>query len=87
MANSPSARKRIRQNEDRRLRNKSRKSELKTLTKRFLERVENKDRDGAQTVFRTLVAKLDRAGVRRLYHPNKVARYKSRLSRILNQLG
>lgn len=84
MANSASARKRIRQSEADRIRNKSQKSELKTLTKRFLERVQSKDREGAQNVYGKLVAKLDRAAVRNLLHPNKVARHKSRLARLLN---
>jgi small subunit ribosomal protein S20 len=87
MANSLSAEKRIRQNETCRIRNKSQKSELKTLTKRLTQFITAKDTDQAQKTFRSVVAKLDQAGQKRLIHPNKVSREKSRLSRLLSTLS
>ena len=87
MANSVSARKRIRQNDKHRLHNKSRMSELRTLIKKLNATVAAKDADGARALHATLVSKLDRAGQRRLLHPNNVARKKSHLARLVNALG
>jgi small subunit ribosomal protein S20 len=87
MAHSAQARKRIRQNANRRLRNKSVQSEIKTLTKRFAALVEARDKEGAATLFRALVSKMDKAARRRIYHRNTIARKKSSAARLLASVG
>ena len=86
MANSLQANKRIRQNEKSRLRNKSVKSEIKTLTKKFYSLVEDQDRVGAEAVFTDLTSRLDKAAKNNLFHQNNVARQKSAIARSLGAL-
>ena len=86
MANSLQANKRIRQNEKSRLRNKSVKSEIKTLTKKFYSLVEDQDRVGAEAVFTDLTSRLDKAAKNNLFHENNVARQKSAIARSLGAL-
>ena len=86
MAHSDQAKKRIRQNEKRRLRNKARKSEIRTLTRKLLELASEKDVEGATKLFPTLVSKLDKAAKLNTYHKNKVARQKSKAARLIRDL-
>jgi len=86
MANSLQANKRIRQNEKSRLRNKSVKSEIKTLTKKFYSLVEDQDRVGAEAVFTDLTSRLDKAAKNNLFHENNVARQKSAIAKSLGAL-
>ena len=86
MPNNASAKKRVRQDDVRRVRNRSAKRELRTLTKSLLSFVEEKNKDAAESTYRTLVAKLDRAGQTRLLHPNNTARQKSRLAKLVSSL-
>ncbi|MBX6311543.1 MAG: 30S ribosomal protein S20 [Isosphaeraceae bacterium] len=81
MPNTPSAIKRLRQNAKRRLRNRIAKKIIKTYTKRTLAAVAAKEFDKAEADFRTTIAKLDKAGARRILHPNTAARRKSKLAR------
>ncbi len=83
MPNSPSASKRLRQSVKRRMHNRITKKVIKTLTKRTLESAAEKDFDKAETDFRLATAKIDKAGARRVLHPNTAARRKSRLARML----
>ena len=86
MANSLQAKKRIRQNEKSRLRNKSAKREIKTLTKKFYSLVEDQDRAGAEAVFADLTSRLDKAAKNHLYHKNNVSRQKSTIANSLKAL-
>ncbi|MHB1557334.1 MAG: 30S ribosomal protein S20 [Isosphaeraceae bacterium] len=81
MPNSPSASKRMRQSVKRRMHNRITKKVIKTLSKRTLESVAEKDLDKAAADFRLATAKIDKAGARRVLHPNTAARRKSRLAR------
>ena len=80
MANSLSAKKRIRQNVKHRLSNKSVKSEIKTLTKNLLDSIEAKDEESAQKLYAEIVSKMDKAGRKHIYHRRTVARKKSQLA-------
>src|SRR5438105_4969695 len=51
------------------------------LTKRTLAAAAAQEFDKAEADFRTTVAKIDKAGARRVLHPNTAARRKSRLTR------
>jgi small subunit ribosomal protein S20 len=80
MPNTKSAKKRLRQNIERRTQNRSAKSELRTLCRKVREAVAAGNAEEAESQFRLATKKLDRAGDRRVIHPNAAARAKSRLS-------
>lgn len=81
MPNTPSAIKRLKQSTKRRLHNRITKKVIKTFTKRTLAAVAAKEFEKAETDLRTTVGKIDKAGVRRVLHPNTAARRKSKLVR------
>ncbi len=86
MAHSLSAKKRIRQNEKRRLRNRARRSALRTRLRAFKDAVISGDPEVAENRFREACKQLDREADRGLIHRNAAARRKSRLARRLNAL-
>ena len=81
MPNTPSAIKSLKKNLTRRMHNRITKKIIKTMTKRTLANALAGEREKAEADFRTTTAKLDKAGVRRVLHPNTAARRKSRLAR------
>jgi small subunit ribosomal protein S20 len=81
MPNTPSAIKRLKQNVKRRLHNRITKKIIKTYMKRTLAAVAAKDFPKAEADFRTAVCKIDKAGARRVLHPNTASRRKSKLAR------
>ena len=81
MPNSPSAAKRMRQGAKRRLHNRITKKIIKTYTKRTLTAATAGEFDKAEADFRTATAKIDKAGSRRILHPNTAARRKSTLAK------
>jgi small subunit ribosomal protein S20 len=81
MPSSPSAIKRLKQSIKRRMHNRITKKVIKTLVKRTMASVAAKEFDKAQADFRAATAKIDKAGVRRVLHPNTAARRKSKLAR------
>jgi small subunit ribosomal protein S20 len=84
MANIKSQIKRNRQTETRRLRNKSVRSRLRTLTKRFTDAVDSGDSDAAQDAYRKATQAFDKAAAKGIIHRNKAANQKARLARRLN---
>jgi small subunit ribosomal protein S20 len=86
MAHSAQARKRARQSDKARIRNKSVRNEIKTLTKTLGEKVAAKDAAAAKTLFLTVVSRLDKAAKDHVYHKNAVARQKSKVARLVNSL-
>lgn len=86
MATSKSAKKRIRQNERRRLRNKGRRTTLRTQIKKFDAAVAAQDADLASERFDSLSRCLDKMAVRGIIHKNQAARRKSRSSQKLSAL-
>ena len=81
MPNTPSAIKRLRQNVKRRMRNRIAKKLIKTYSKRALAAATAGELERAEADFRTATAKIDKAGARRVLHPNTAARRKSKLAR------
>lgn len=81
MPNTPSAIKRLKQSEKRRMRNRIAKKVIKTYSKRALAAAAEGDTAKADADFRFAVSRIDKAGVRRILHPNTAARRKSRLTR------
>ena len=87
MANIPSAQKRARQEEVRRLRNKSRRTAMRTSMKRVLKAVRTGDHGQAQEAYREAVRVIDRTANRGVIHKNKAARHKSRLNARVRSLA
>lgn len=71
--------KRMRQAEKRRVRNKSRKSEIKTYIRRFDEALQRGDRDESEEYLKKAVRALDKAASDGIIHKNNAANRKSRL--------
>lgn len=86
VANTESAKKRLRQNEKRRLHNKTVKSEVKTLIKNCISAAEQKDKEKAEELTRLLFSKIDKAAKRGILHPNNAARKKSRVQKRVHAL-
>jgi small subunit ribosomal protein S20 len=86
VAHSLSAKKRVRQNAKRRVINRARRSQVKTMTKRFETTMSTGDASAAGEQFRQLVKKLDKAAGTSTMHKKTAARKKSRLARRLNTL-
>ena len=80
MANIKSQIKRNRQNEKRRLRNKSVKSSLKTAIRKFNEAVAAGDAETAETLLRDAARKLDKAASKGVIHKNQAANRKSAIA-------
>ena len=87
MANIKSAKKRIKQSNKARLHNASRRSMLRTYMKKVQSAVAAKDPEAARSAFATVQPLLDRAATRKLFHKNKVARYKQRLNARIKALS
>ena len=83
MANTPSAKKRIRQNEKRRLRNRAVRSAVRGSVKSAREALTGKAADSA-TVVHEAIRAIDRAVTKGIMHRNTAARRKSSLARKLN---
>ena len=82
MPNNPSAAKRMRQEQKRRLHNRSIKSLVKTQITKARQAIDNEA--DAEAAVRAAVSELDRAAKKGVIHPNNAARRKSRLMKQLN---
>ena len=81
MPSTPSAIKRLKQSKKRRLHNRITKKIIKTMGKRAMTGLAAKEVEKAEADFRLTIAKIDKAGARRVLHPNTAARRKSRFAR------
>ncbi len=86
MAHSLSAKKRVRQSENRRAINRSRKSSVKTQIKHFEAALASGDPKAAQEQFRLTAKRLDKVASTSTMHKKTAARKKSRLAKKLNAL-
>lgn len=87
MANIKQAKKRVRQNIKRRMRNKWQISRMHTFLKRVVKAIENKDKSTAQAEYQLATSVLDRAASKGLIHKNKATRHKSRLAKQIKALA
>jgi small subunit ribosomal protein S20 len=87
VANIKSQIKRNRQNEKRRLRNKSVKSSLKTAIRKFNEAATAGDVEKAGTLLRDASRHLDRAASKGVIHKNQAANRKSSIAHRFASLG
>ncbi len=81
MANIKSAKKRAITNEKSRIRNKSVKTNLKTVEKNFLSAVEQNDAEKAKEAYKIASAKFDIAASKGVIHKKVADRKKSRLAK------
>ena len=80
MPNIKSAKKRLRQNIKRRFHNRAIKRSVRTQCRKVREAAAGGDFIRAEEEFRKACKLLDRAGAKRVIHPNAAARTKSRLA-------
>lgn len=87
MANSDSARKRIRTAARDYERNRVYRSSARTLVKRAELAIRDGDQTVAQSAVTRAIAALDRTASKKVIHPNNAARRKSRLMAKFNGMG
>ena len=87
MGTSNSAAKRYKQSEKRRIKNRSAKSRVKTVTKSFMTAVKTGDKEAAEVDYEEMTKLMDTASGKGIYHRNTVARKKSRMTKLLNSLS
>ncbi len=87
MPNIKQQEKRMRQAEKRRIRNKSRKSEIKTYIKQFDTALQRGDREESELYLDLAVKALDKAASDGIIHKNNAANHKSRLMHRYNKVS
>ena len=85
MPNIKQQEKRMRQAERKRIRNKSRKSEIKTYINQFDTALQRGDREESEIYLNMAIQALDKAASDGIIHKNNAANHKSRLMRRFNQ--
>jgi len=80
VANHASALKRARQDEKKRLQNRTQKSAMRTEIKKVLTAVEAGDKDTAATALKVATSMLDKAGRKNQIHARQASRKVSRLN-------
>lgn len=85
MPNHKSSEKRVRQNEKRRLVNKSNRGRLRTSIKKLRTALSAGAGDELNTLLPTTISTIDKAVQKGVLHRNAAARYKSRLTARVNQ--
>ncbi len=84
MPNIKSAKKRMRQNTVRRLRNRAARGQMRTEIRRLRELVAEEKLDDARSQLTRVYAVIDKTARKGRIHRNTGARYKSRLSRLVD---
>lgn len=85
MANSPQATKRAKQAQQKRLHNDSLESEMRTYIKEISSALEKNEIESAQAALKKAFIKIDRLAGNRVIHPNRGARLKSRLNKLVKK--
>jgi len=80
MPHTESAKKRLRQSEDRRVRNKDRTTELKSIRKKLLRALHDGEPKLADELYRDFTKRVDQAAAINTIHRNTAARAKARLA-------
>jgi small subunit ribosomal protein S20 len=86
MPNIKSAKKRMKQDVGRRLKNRATKSAIRTECKKVLAAVDAKNVEQAETELRNAAKLLDQSAAKKVIHRNAAARTKSRLSARVKKL-
>jgi len=85
MPTRKSAKKTIRQDSVRRMKNRSDKSALRTQIKKFVSAVKSHDFEEAEKCLSLATKKLDKVAAKNIIHKKTASRKKSRLARFLNK--
>ena len=85
MAHNKSALKRIKQDAQKRLRNRARKSSIATAEKKFIKALESVNLEGAQAALTAVISAYDRGAKKGVISKAKADRKKSRLTVRLNK--
>jgi small subunit ribosomal protein S20 len=83
MPHTQSAKKRLRQNEVRRIRNKDRLTEIKSIRKQILRAIHDGQKQEAETLYREMTKHLDQAASQRTIHRNSASRTKARIAKAI----
>lgn len=86
MANSSQARKRARQAVKRRNHNAALRTQFRTAIKKVIKAVEQGDKEAAKSQYQESVRIIDRIADKGVFHKNKAARHKSRLSALVKNM-
>ena len=86
MAHSLSAKKRVRQNEKKRVINRARKTAVKTQLKAVGSAIESGDKKTAVEQYKNVIVTLDKVAAKKTIHKNRASRLKSRLAKKINKL-
>lgn len=86
MANHKSALKRNRQSQQRRLRNRMNRTQVKNVVRKINEAIEAQSLEEAQEALRLAIPVIDRAAVKGAIHKKNASRKVSRLTRKVNAL-
>lgn len=87
MARNPSAMKYKRQSDRARTMNRSRKSTIRTYTKKAIAAAESGNMEEAEKHQQTAISLIDKAALRSTLHKNTAARKKSRLIKRIREAG
>ena len=87
MANTPQARKRVRQAVKARTRNAAQKSNFRSSIKKVLKSLSDKNKDQSNVHFKEAMSIMDKLVTKGLIHKNKAARHKSRLNKHIKELA
>ncbi len=87
MANTPQARKRVRQAVKARTRNAAQKSNFRSSIKKVLKSLSEKNKDQSNANFKEAMSIMDKLVIKGLIHKNKAARHKSRLNKHIQKLS
>ncbi len=87
MANTSSAKKRIRQNVKQRARNRWRKELVKDVVRQFNQAIQDGDKDKAAENLQAVYKQLDKIAAKGTIHKRTASRRKSRLAQRLSTIG
>lgn len=87
MANIKSAKKRILVAKKKEMRNKSVKSEIKTLVKKVDAAIESGDKAAAEAALQVAISKISKAASKGITHKNTASRKISRLTLAVNKMA
>jgi len=87
MPNIKSAAKRMRQNEEQRKINRVYRSQMRKQIKKFHQLIDGNNVEGSGSFLRGVYSVIDRTAQKGVIHAKTAARYKSRLTRRLNEIS
>lgn len=84
MPHTKSAKKSLRKDAKRRLRNRASKKEIRLQLRKVTQPAKDISAEQLQAEMKVAIRQLDKAAAKRVIHPNTAARRKSQLARLLN---